>query len=258
MKDKEQKINQKVAVSAKNDIAMSSTAETPTPESVAAELKTVAKAANIQDDAEATDDSIAKKWLSIKTKRLIKKIFLAILAVAILTVAIIAAIMFIHDMKNGDSDESKNVGEYSIVGSWKSRAADGSCYIFENDHNYYWLMNCDSNSRYYYGTYESTRSDDALSALSQTTDKIAVTLGVKKETVDKKNVYLLTLHPVRYLEAEVENDVSGNEAIKMLVSVENEKTAHAYRYDSGDSYALELSSDIKTPSFKIIPVEPQE
>lgn len=250
MKDKEQKNNQKVA--------KSGIAETPTPESVAAELKTVTKALNIKDDTDVPDDSIAKKWLSIKTKRLIKKIFLSILAVAIIAIAVVAAIMYIKDIKNGNPNEPKNVGDYSIVGAWKSRAADGSCYIFENDHNYYWLMNCDSDSRYYYGTYESARSDDALSALSQTIDKIAVTLGVKNDTVDKKNVYLLTLHPVRYIEAEVENDVSNNEAVKLLVSIENEKTAHAYRYDSGDSYTLELSSDIKTPSFKIIPSEPQE
>lgn len=222
--------------------------KSPTPASVAADLKIVASKspveASAQESQTISSGSKKRKTLSRKTKKAFKKALQAVVAISLIAILVVTAMLIVKHFLTGQKQDEDSDGNYTLVGSWKSQAAGGSCYIFQENKEFFWLPDCTNSEQYYFGIYDSEKGDAALAALNTTLEKALKLLIVDEQKVVKDNIYAITLQSTNYIQNGINNPESSE--TRILFILEGSKLARAFRYDTGDSYTLTLNSEIST------------
>lgn len=241
--------------------ATSEKEETPTPESVAAELHEVAEHAQLVDDElEEEERKAITQPVSVESPK--KKKIIPIIAVVLLFMALAVGAYFIFTNSNpGKKEQSstraadnrpKNTDYDYVIGSWESQAEGGSCYVFTEDHEFYWLRDSeDFNDNYYYGKVISIdRGVAALRKSGTTFNNAKRMLQIKDEAITEDNIFFLNLQATeRKISGVDTSSTLGTSPIKMLfVRDDNNNKAYGYQYNSGDMYVFANNPEIVAPT----------
>ena len=241
--------------------ATSEKEETPTPESVAAELHEVAEHAQLVDDElEEEERKAITQPVPVESPK--KKKIIPIIAVVLLFMALAVGAYFIFTNSNpGKKEQSstrvadnrpKNTDYDYVIGSWESQAEGGSCYVFTEDHEFYWLRNSeDFNDNYYYGKVISIdRGVAALRKSGTTFNNAKQMLQIKDEAITEDNIFFLNLQATeRKISGVDTSSTLGTSPIKILfVRDDNNNKAYGYQYNSGDMYVFANNPEIVAPT----------
>ena len=241
--------------------AMSEKEETPTPESVAAELHEVAEHAQLVDDElEEEERKAITQPVPVESPK--KKKIIPIIAVVLLFMALAVGAYFIFTNSNpGKKEQSsarvadnrpKNTDYDYVIGSWESQAEGGSCYVFTEDQEFYWLRDSeDFNDNYYYGKVISIdRGAAALRKSGTTFNNAKRMLQIKDEAITEDNIFFLNLQATeRKISGVDTSSTLGTSPIKILfVRDDNNNKAYGYQYNSGDMYVFANNPEIVAPT----------
>lgn len=235
--------------------------ETPTPESVAAELHEVAEHAQLVDD-DLEEEERKAITQPVPVESLKKKKIIPIIAVVLLFTASAVGAYLIFTNNNPDKKEQgstrvvdnrpKNTDYDYVIGSWESQAEGGSCYVFTEDQEFYWLRDGgDFNDNYYYGKVISIdRGAAALRKSGTTFDNAKQMLQIKDEAITKDDIFFLNLQATERKIGGVDTSSTlGTSPIKILfVRDGNNNKAYGYQYNSGDMYVFANNPEIVAPT----------
>lgn len=246
------------AVTAK---ATSTKEEMPTPESIAAELHEVAEHAKPADDEPEEEErkTITQPVLTESPK---KKKIVPIIAIVLLFAVLATGAYFMFKDNNPDKKEQnstsavdnrpKNTDYDYVIGSWESQAEGGSCYVFTEDQEFYWLRDGeDFDNNYYYGKVISIdRGVAALRKSGTAFDNAKQMLQIKDEAITEDNIFFLNLQATERKIGGVDTSSTlGTGPIKLLfVRDNNSNKAYGYQYNSGDMYVFANNPEIVAPA----------
>lgn len=241
--------------------ATSEKEETPTPESVAAELHEVAEHAQLVDDElEEEEHKAITQPAPVESPK--KKKIIPIIAIVLLFMALAVGAYFIFTNSNpGKKEQSstrvadnrpKNTDYDYVIGSWESQAEGGSCYVFTEDQEFYWLRDSeDFNDNYYYGKVISIdRGAAALRKSGTTFNNAKQMLQIEDEAITEDNIFFLNLQATeRKISGVDTSSTLGTSPIKILfVRDDNNNKAYGYQYNSGDMYVFVNNPEIVAPT----------
>ena len=241
--------------------ATSEKEETPTPESVAAELHEVAEHAQLVDDElEEEERKTITQPVPVESPK--KKKIIPIVAVVLLFMALAVGAYIIFTNSNpGEKEQSstrvadnrpKNTDYDYVIGSWESQAEGGSCYVFTEDQEFYWLRDSeDFNDNYYYGKVISIdRGAAALRKSGTTFNNAKQMFQIKDEAITEDNIFFLNLQATERKIGGVDTSSTlGTSPIKILfVRDDNNNKAYGYQYNSGDMYVFANNPEIVAPA----------
>ena len=234
--------------------AVTAKEKSPTPESVAAELKEVAEhAAPVDDELDDEPETIAAPTPDDKTKE--KKILPIIIAICVACIAIIAICLFLYFSKPSETEADDEVVDNRpktttydyVVGAWESQAEGGSCYVLSEGKTFYWLRNCgDYDDNYYYGNVDIIlRGQKALSGAGMSFDDAKKMLQIDDDRITEDDVFLINLQPTERKVGGVDTTSTlGADPIRLLfVRHGSSSKAYGYQFNSGDMYVFAYSSE---------------
>jgi|GEM_PF-2105085 len=234
--------------------AVTAKEKSPTPESVAAELKEVAEhAAPVDDELDDEPETIAAPTSDDKTKE--KKILPIIIAVCVVCIAIIAVCLFLYFSKPSETEADDEVVDNRpktttydyVVGAWESQAEGGSCYVLSEGKTFYWLRNCgDYDDNYYYGNVDIIlRGQKALSGAGMSFDEAKKMLQIDDDRITEDDVFLINLQSTERKVGGVDTTSTlGADPIRLLfVRHGSSSKAYGYQFNSGDMYVFAYSSE---------------
>ena len=176
--------------------------ETPTPESIAAELHEVAEHAVPVEEEEEEPATIVAPAPEQAPK---KMSLFPIIVIALLVIAAVGACLFFMNSSSDDSlkntpatavnNKPKTTTYDYVIGAWESQAEGGSCYVFVEGESFYWLRDSDDfKDNYYYGHVASVqRGQKALKAVGMGLGDVKKMLQIYDVTISEDDVFLLNL-----------------------------------------------------------------
>lgn len=250
-----------------------STTKTPTPESVAEDLRTATSEGVEYDEPEPEEapaipepeEEIVAPTLDtakkIKKSKVASTAFLILITIVCLAIFVIGIAMLLRSIWEG-KNSAEPVGGTApaavrtqnpfrrIMGVWESQVEGGSCYVFAPDDAFYWLQSCeDFTDNYYYGTISKKHGNDALQDLSITLDQAREIIVPGENNLKIDNIYSLRLTPTELI-SEGENKTDTAAELTLLFAYFDDGTARGYRYNTGDSYSFAKRTDVKVPTRK--------
>jgi hypothetical protein len=251
-------------------------AATPTPESVAADLK-AATSKGIEYDGPEEPETPAQSepepekdveppkpkanhFKKLKQSKAVSAAFLVLITIICVAIFVIGVAMFLRSIWEAKGSDTPPEGStaptavrrqnpyHRMMGIWESQAEGGSCYIFTPDKEFYWLQNCeDFSDNYYFGRIEMKNANDALVDLGISLSQARETAGSTEDKVLLDNVYSLHLLPSE-LKSGGEDRSDTAAELSLLFIYEDENNSRGYLYNAGDTYAFAKRTDIKVPT----------
>ena len=235
--------------------AVTAKEKTPTPESIAAELKEVAEHAVPVDDDELDEEpeTIAAPTPNDKSKE--KKILPIIIAICVVCIAIIAVCLFLYLSKPSEAEADDEVVDNRpktttydyVVGAWESQAEGGSCYVLSEGKTFYWLRDCGNyDDNYYYGNVDIIlRGQKALKSSGVSFEEAKKMLQIDDDRITEDDVFLINLQSTERKVGGVDTTSTlGADPIRLLfVRHGSSSKAYGYQFNSGDMYVFAYSSE---------------